>query len=412
MVPVGDVERFLSPAGRELHASAIRRMGTVAATHADMISFAAGYPAADLFPLGELRAIAADLLTGDGEAVQYGPTRGLAPLVDALTGVMARRDVAVAPGELLITTGSQQGLDLVARVLVAPEDTVLVEAPTFTGALAAFRNARPRSMAAVRQDHDGIDLVDLAHVTARLQRDGLRPKLLYLVPNFQNPTGRLLPQARRRALLEWAEQHDTLIVEDDPYGSLYFEGEVSPEAVRPLKADDRSGRVIYLSSFSKTLAPGFRVGWMVAPAPLVDRFETAKQSGDLASGSLDQRIACEALRRGVVDRLAPTLRAAYRKRRDAMLSSLSARLAGRLSWSVPHGGFFVWATLPAGEHDEALLERALDERVIFVSGSAFFVDGSGHDTIRLAFSAAPEARIDEGVARLARALDRGPAARK
>jgi 2-aminoadipate transaminase len=405
-----DFDRFLSDTGRGLHASAIRRMGTVAANQTDVISFAAGYPATELFPLEELRAIAADLLQGDGLVIQYGPTRGYAPLLEALAAEMSRRSVTVSEQELLITTGSQQGLDLIARMLIAPGDAVLVEAPTFTGAISAFGNARPGWLAAVRQDHDGIDLDDLARVTARLQRDGARPKLLYVVPNFQNPTGRLLPQARRRALLAWAEQHDCLIVEDDPYGALYFEGEASPGEVRPLKADDRSGRVIYLSSFSKTLAPGFRVGWMVAPAPFIERFEIAKQAADLASGSLDQRVACEAMRRGVVDRLVPVLRAAYRARRDLLIASLEARLGGRLSWVVPRGGFFLWATLPPGEDDTALLERALDERLIFVTGSAFFVDGSGHDTIRLAFSAAPEARIDEGVARLARALDRRPVA--
>jgi 2-aminoadipate transaminase len=407
-MPLGDVDRFLSPTGRQLHASAIRRMGTVAARRDDLISFAAGYPASDLFPLDELRALAQEILSGGGDVVQYGPTGGHGPLIEALRGEMARRQVTVAPQELLVTTGSQQGLDLVARVLVGPDDAVLMEAPTFTGAISAFGNARPRWIASVQQDHEGIDLDDLARVTARLQRDGARPKLLYLVPNFQNPTGRLLPQARRRALLAWAEQHDCLIVEDDPYGALYFEGEVSPDAVRPVKAADDAGRVIYLSSFSKTLAPGFRVGWMVAPAALVERFETAKQTADLASGSLDQRMACEALERGLVDRLAPRLRSAYRARRDALVASLQARLDGRLSWTVPHGGFFLWATLPDGEEDDALLERALDERLIFVSGSAFFVGGGGHDTIRLAFSAAPEAQIDEGVARLARALSRRP----
>jgi 2-aminoadipate transaminase len=402
----GDVDRFLSPTGRELHSSAIRRMGTVAARRPDVISLAAGYPAADLFPLDQLRAIAMELLSGTGDTIQYGPTRGHAPLVDALVEEMARRGITATAPELLITTGSQQGLDLAARVLVGPDDVVLVELPTFTGAISAFTNVHPRRVAGVRQDAEGIDLDDLARVSERLRRDGVRPKLLYVVPNFQNPTGRLLPQARRRALLEWAEQHDCLIVEDDPYGSLYFEGEATPDGVRPIKADDTAGRVIYLSSFSKTLAPGFRVGWMVAPTALVDRFETAKQAGDLATGSLDQRIACEALRRGIVDRLAPRLRAGYRSRRDTLLASLRSRLDGRVSCETPHGGFFVWATLPAGENDEALLARALEEGLIFVSGSAFFIDGSGHDTIRLAFSAAPEGQLDEGVARLARALDR------
>jgi 2-aminoadipate transaminase len=233
---------------------------------------------------------------------------------------------------------------------------------------------------------------------------GARPKLLYVVPNFQNPTGKLMPQDRRHALLAWAERHDCLIVEDDPYGSLYFEGEVEPGATRPVKAADDAGRVVYLSSFSKTLAPGFRVGWMAADAALIERFETAKQGADLATGTLDQRIAFEAMQRGLVERIAPRLRATYRARRDALVAALRAQLDGRLSWVTPHGGFFLWATLQGGETDEALLERAVEARVIFVSGSAFFVDGSGHDTIRLAFSAAPEGQIVEGVSRLARAI--------
>ena len=406
-MPLRDVERFLSPTGRELHASAIRRMGTVAARRSDLISFAAGYPAPDLFPLDELREIAATLLSEGHDALQYGPTRGHAPLIDALVHEMARRHVPVTSQDLLVTTGSQQGLDLVARVLVGPDDAVLVEAPTFTGAISAFGNARPRWIAGVRQDDHGIDLEDLERVTAHVGRHGARPKLLYVVPNFQNPTGKLMPQDRRRSLIEWAERHDCLIVEDDPYGSLYFEGEVEPDAIRPVKAADDGGRVIYLSSFSKTLAPGFRVGWMAADAALVERFETAKQGADLATGTLDQRIALEAMQRGLVDRIGPHLRATYRARRDALIAALRTQLDGRLSWVTPRGGFFLWATLLGGETDEALLERALEERVIFVSGSAFFVDGSGHDTIRLAFSAAPEAQIVEGVARLARAITAG-----
>ena len=186
----------------------------------------------------------------------------------------------------------------------------------------------------MRQDAGGIDLEDLGRATERLRRHGARPKLLYVVPNFQNPTGRLLPQDRRRALLAWAAKHDCLIVEDDPYGSLYFEGEVAPADVRPIKAGDDEGRVIYLSSFSKTLAPGFRVGWLVAPAALVERFETAKQSGDLASGTLDQRIACEALRRGVVDRLAPRLRSGYRARRDTLEASLLTKATELLDAAI------------------------------------------------------------------------------
>jgi 2-aminoadipate transaminase len=200
-----------------------------------------------------------------------------------------------------------------------------------------------------------------------------------------------------------------MIVEDDPYGSLYFEDVAGPDETRPLRADDRDGRVLYLSTFSKTLAPGFRVGWMVAPPALVERFETAKQSTDLTSGILDQHVVYEAVRRGVVAKLAPQLRALYRHKRDVMEQSIRQQLGDRLTWPVPKGGFFVWATLPDGWTDTELLERALQHGLVFVTGSAFFVDGTGHDTIRLSFSAPSPDRIREGVTRLAAAMAGTPA---
>jgi 2-aminoadipate transaminase len=229
-------------------------------------------------------------------------------------------------------------------------------------------------------------------------------KLLYVIPNFQNPTGTLLALEKRQRLLEWAERRDVLIVEDDPYGSLYFEGFATSAETRPVRADDRAGRVLYLSSFSKTLAPGFRVGWMVAPPALIDRFETAKQSTDLTSGILDQHVVHEALRRGVVHDLAPRLRQLYRAKRDVMEQSLRQHAGDGLQWAQPRGGFFVWATLPPGITDTELLERSLRRGLVFVVGSAFFVDGSGHDTIRLSFSAPTAERIREGAVRLAAAL--------
>ena len=197
-----------------------------------------------------------------------------------------------------------------------------------------------------------------------------------------------------------------LIVEDDPYGSLYFEGAATAAETRPLRADDPEGRVLYLSTFSKTLAPGFRVGWMQAPPSLIERFETAKQSTDLTSGILDQHVVHEAVKRGVVHALAPKLRALYARKREVMEQALRARLGDRLTWTPPKGGFFVWATLPAGCSDLALLERALARGLVFVVGSAFFVDGTGHETIRLSFSAPSIERISEGVNRLAAAFDR------
>ena len=402
-----DYDRFLSPVGRQLAESAIRRMGTVVARTADLVSFAPGYPDASLFPCEELRAITADLLgRGDGSTLQYGPTRGYRPLLEAILGILEGRGIAATLDQLIVTCGSQQGIDLIARVMVSPGDVVLVELPTFTGGIAAFRNMQA-TLAGVRQDAGGISLEHLDEVWRRERAAGRNVKLLYVIPNFQNPTGVLLAADRRARLLQWAEERDVLIVEDDPYGSLYFEDVATAADTRPLKADDVSGRVLYLSSFSKTLAPGFRVAWMMAPAALVDRFETAKQSADLTSGILDQHVVHEAVRRGVVDRLAPRLRQRYRQKRDAMEDALRARLGGRLAWSPPKGGFFLWVTLPEGWQDTTLLDRALDCGVVFVVGSAFFVDGSGHDTIRLSFSAPSIERIEEGVSRLAAAFAAG-----
>ena len=399
-----DYQRFLSPTGRHLHESAIRKMGTVVARTEDLVSFAAGYPDATMFPWQDFREIATELLSGaDGTVLQYGPTRGYKPLLEATIDVLAQRGIRASMPELLITSGSQQGIDLVARVLISPGDVVLVELPAYTGGISAFKNMQAE-LVGVRQASDGIDLDDLDAVCLRERAAGKAVNLLYLVPNFQNPTGLLLSAAKRRALLEWAERRDVLIVEDDPYGVLYFEDVATEAETRPIKADDTAGRVLYLSTYSKTLAPGFRVGWMVAPAPLAERFETAKQSIDLTSGILDQRVVHQAIRRGLLESLAPRLRELYRRKRDVMEQALHRELGSTLNWPAPRGGFFLWARLPAGLTDTGLLARALDERLVFVIGSAFYVDGTGHDTIRLSFSAPPPARLEEGVRRLARVI--------
>ena len=399
-----DYQKFLSPMGRQLHESAIRRMGTVIARTQDVVSFAAGYPDPAAFPWDDLRAITNELLTGgDGSVLQYGPTRGYRPLLEAVLGVLDARGIKASLEELIITSGSQQGLDLIARVLVSPGDVVLVELPAYTGAIAAFKNMQA-NLVGVNQDEDGINLEHLDAVVERERAGGRTVKLLYLVPNFQNPTGLLLKLAKRRRLIEWAEKRDVLIVEDDPYGVLYFDDVATEAETRPIRADDEQGRVIYLSTFSKTLAPGFRVGWMVAPPPLVERFDTAKQSTDLTSGILDQRIILEAVRRGVPERIAPQLRDLYRRKREVMEQALRAELGDRLTWPAPKGGFFLWATLPEGQDDVSLLDRALAQRLVFVTGSAFYVNGSGHDKIRLSFSAPTPERILEGVRRLSAVL--------
>jgi len=399
-----DYDRFLSATGRNLHESAIRKMGTVVANGEDLVSFAAGYPDPTTFPWDEFRDIAAELLSGsDPDVLQYGPTRGYRPLLEATLQVLHGRGIEADLEQVLMTSGSQQGIDLVARVLISPGDVVLVELPAYTGGISAFRNALAQ-LVGVRQDGDGIDLGHLDEVWSREHAAGRRVKLLYLVPNFQNPTGVLLSADRRRALLDWAERRDVLIVEDDPYGVLYFDTMVTEADTRPIRADDRNGRVIYLSTYSKTLAPGFRVGWLVSPAALADRFETAKQSIDLTSGILDQRVVERAVRRGLLERLAPRLRDVYQRKRRVMEEAIRRELGDLLTWPAPKGGFFLWATLPPGLVDTEVLQRALDERLVFVIGSAFYVDGSGHEKIRLSFSAPPAPRLEEGVRRLARAV--------
>jgi 2-aminoadipate transaminase len=401
-----DYDKYLSRSAALMQESAIRKMGTVLAQKRDIISFAPGYPAPETFPWLELQEIARELLTGtDGSVLQYGATRGFRPLLDAIAAIMANRGMPTSQERLLVTTGSQQGLDLVARVLLDPGDVALVELPTYTGAITAFRNVQCE-MVGVRQDRDGIDLDHLDATHSRLIAEGRRVRFLYVVPNFQNPTGLLIGLQKRRLLLEWAARRDLLIVEDDPYRELFFEDSATETDVRPIKADDEEGRVIYLSSFSKTLAPGFRVAWLDAPAALASKLEMAKQAEDLLTGSLDQRMIYEACRRGVLDRQLPHLRRHYQHKRDVMVHALRAEFGDEVTWPAPRGGFFLWAALPPLIDAEAMIARSLEHGVIYVAGEAFFVNGAGQGRhlVRLSFSAPTPDRIREGVKRLGAAV--------
>lgn len=399
-----DYESVLSSAGRGMQESAIRRMGTLGAQARDVVSFAPGYPDPATFAWIEFREIAAELLSGnDATALQYGPTRGHRPLIEIISAILAGRGIAVSTGDLLVTTGSQQAIDLLARVLLDPGDVVLVELPSYTGAITAFRNVQAQ-LVGVPQDDEGIDVDRLGAILSQLRGKGRRVKALYVVPNFQNPTGLLLSRRRRTRLLEFAVRKELLLIEDDPYGDLFFEDNANRDDTRPIKADDADGHVVYVSSFSKTLAPGFRVAWLAAPSALTERLEIAKQAEDLCTASLDQRLVYEACRRGVLDRRLPMLRQHYQRKRDAMAGALRSALGGMMTWPAPRGGFFLWATLPERVSADALLDRAIRHGVIYVAGSAFFVDGAGRNQIRLSFSAPTDERIVEGVTRLASAL--------
>ena len=399
-----NVDRFFSEAASGMRESAIRKMGALGARIPDLISFAPGYPDPLLFPWETLQAAAADLLSGaDPAALQYGATRGYRPLVEALGGLLEPRGIRSSFDERMITSGSQQGLDMVARLFVDPGDVVLVELPTYTGAISAFANARA-TLVGVPQEADGIDLAALDATVVQRRADGHRVRLLYVVPNFQNPTGLVIGLDKRRRLLEWADRRDVLIVEDDPYGDLYFPDSASPADTRPIKADDVSGRVIYLSSFSKTLAPGLRTAWIVAPEAVVQKLDLVKQAADICTGGLDQRLVHRAVAAGVLASQGDRLRAHYQRKRSVMERALAQHAGDLVTWTRPRGGFFLWVTLPAGVDADALLTRALRLAVSFVTGAAFFVDGSGQDTVRLSFSQPADDRIDEGVSRLARAM--------
>jgi 2-aminoadipate transaminase len=397
-------DQFLSRAAGRMTQSAIRKMGTILAAGRDIISFAPGYPAPETFAWDEFRAIASELLgSRDGSVLQYGATRGYRPLLESIAAIQRTRGIETAIEDLLVTTGSQQGLDLVARVLIDPGDVILVELPTYVGAITAFKNVQA-SMVGVPQEADGIDLDALDAIWSRLTGEGRRIKFLYVVPNFQNPTGLLIGLEKRQRLLAWAERRDVLIVEDDPYRDLYFEDSASEKDVRPIKADDRAGRVVYLSSFSKTLAPGYRVAWLSAAPALAAKFEMAKQAADLLTGSLDQRLVHEACRRGLLDRQLPLLRRHYAAKRDVMQQALHRELGDLATWPKPSGGFFLWLTLPPAIDADAMVARAIDEGVIYVVGEAFYVNGEGKNTLRLSFSAPTHERIEAGVVRLAKAL--------
>lgn len=394
----------LSTAANNFQESAIRRIGALSGSIPGLISLSAGYPAPEVFPWADLEAITAQILARhDGNTLQYGATRGYRPLIEnLLANTLKARGISAQFEDVLITSGSQQGLDLIARVLIDPGDTVIVELPTYSGAIAAFHNLQA-SLVGVPQDAEGIQIAALERVAADLKKQGRPAKFIYVTPNFQNPAGMLMSARRRRQLLDVATRHDLLILEDDPYGSIYFEDVTTFEDTRPIKADDADGRVIYLGSFSKILVPGLRVAWMVAPREIVQKVELCKQAADISSGVFDQRIVHGALAGGVIDRIAPGLRAHYQAKRTVMERALATHLNGRVKWTSPRGGFFLWIEMP-GVDDRELFDRALQQKVSFVLGSAFFVDGQGHEFARLAFSGSSHEQLEEGIRRLAAAF--------
>jgi 2-aminoadipate transaminase len=295
--------------------------------------------------------------------------------------------------QVILTTGSQQALDLIAHTLLDPGDVVAVELPTYIGGTSSFY-ARSARMAGVQQDDQGIVPESLAEVARKHH-----PKLLYVIPNFQNPSGRLMSQERRDRVLEIAGEFDFLIIEDDPYGELVY---VDGADTTSIRSRDREGRVLYLGTFSKILAPGVRCGWIAGAKELIDKFEIAKQAADLCSGMLDQAIIDDYCAAGGLPAQIQRVRAFYRERRGVMIGGLEKHFAGRAEWTNADGGLFTFVTLRGDFDTASYVERSVKNGVVFVPGTPFFVDGSGHNTMRLTFAKEPDHRIRDGIARLAK----------
>lgn len=378
----------LSARAEKMNPSVLRELLKVT-ERPGIISFAGGLPSPKTFPVEEFAAACAKVLRDDAAAaLQYAASEGYGPLREM---VAAALPWPVDPAQVLITTGSQQGLDLVAKVLIDQGSRILVETPTYLGALQAFAPMEPQ-VQSVASDDEGVDIADLR----RVQAAGAPARFMYVLPNFQNPTGRTMSEARRAALSACAAELGLPLIEDNPYGELWFD--TPPPA--PLTARHPDG-CLYLGSFSKVLAPSLRLGFLVAPKPLFPKLLQAKQAADLHSPGFNQRVVAEVMKDGFLDRHVPRIRALYKAQRDVMLAALQQHMPSGVRWNQPDGGMFLWARLPQGMDTAALLPKAVDQGVAFVPGAAFYADHADVRTLRLSFVTASEQEIQRGVAALA-----------
>jgi len=370
----------------------------------DIISFAGGLPAPEVFPVEELRAACDRVLRENGaQALQYSTTEGLRPLREMIARHSSRYGIEITSDNVLITASSQQALDLLGKILINPGDNILVESPTYLGALQAW-NLYGAQYITVPMDEDGM-------VTDALE-EALRagPKFIYVLPNFQNPTGVTLSLERRHILIELADRYGVPIIEDDPYGQLRYEGQHLPSVVvldsqyRDDCTHSYRGNVIYLSTFSKLLAPGLRLGWVIAPQEVIRKLVVAKQAADLHTSTFTQMVAYEVSRGGFIDRHVPLIREVYGHRRDVMLAAMDRYFPPEVDWTQPKGGLFLWGILPKYLDAADVLEAAVEKKVAFVPGEPFHPTGGGKNTMRINFSNATPEKIEEGIFRLGKVL--------
>jgi 2-aminoadipate transaminase len=366
----------------------------------DIISFGGGMPAPDVFPLEEFTDACLRVMRDYGpQSLQYGPTEGYLPLREMIARHSLRYGIEITPENILITSGSQQALDLLGKILINPGDHILVESPTYLGALQAW-NAYGAEYVTVPMDEHGM----VTNALEEALRSG--PKFIYVLPNFQNPTGVTLALERRHELIQMADRYGVPIVEDDPYGQLRYEGEHLSSVVF-LDSQFRDncsicyrGNVIYLSTFSKILAPGLRLAWVIAPPEVIRKLVQAKQGADLHSPTFNQYVAHEVAKGGFLDRHVKVIRDVYRERRDVMLAAMDGYFPPGVDWTHPEGGLFLWGTLPESLNSADVLKTAIERKVAFVPGAPFHPNGGGHNTMRLNFSYTAPEIIREGINRL------------
>lgn len=379
--------------------SEIRALFAVA-SRPEVVSLAGGMPNLTALPINEISKVFADVIREDGQvALQYGSGQGHPVLREQITEIMALEGISAHPDDVIVTTGSQQALDLISRIFLDPGDVVLAEAPSYVGALGTFRQYQAQ-IVHIAMDEDGLIPERVSQAIAAVRGSGRTIKFLYTVPNFQNPAGVTLSMTRRREIIEIARTHNILIIEDNPYGLLGFDEETN----RAMRADDQEN-VIYLGSFSKTFAPGLRVGWAAAPHAVREKMVMASESTILCPSNFAQMAISRYLAtQPWLDQI-KNFRELYRERRDAMLEALDQHFPASAVWTKPRGGFYVWATLPEGIDTKAMLPRAITARVAYVPGTAFYADGFGSWSMRLSYCYPTPERIQEGVRRLASVID-------
>jgi len=394
---IKDVSKFYSKNVMNIKCSAIRDLLKIT-RQPDIISFGGGLPSPDTFPVKEMEEISCQLLREKGAvALQYGPTEGEPALREEIAKWMAREKATVKPENILVTSGSQQGLDIVAKIFLDPNDIAIVELPSYMGGLQAFSAYRAK-MVGVPQDNEGMRIDLLEKAMAKLARRNKKPKFIYVVPDFQNPSGVTMTLERRKRLLELARKYEVPIIEDSPYRDLRFAG----DSVPMIYSLDKENYVIALGTFSKLLCPGLRLAWITASTEWMERMVAAKQSMDLSSPIFTQLIVAEYLRRGLLPQQVEKIRRLYAKKRGVMISALRRYMPKGVEWTEPEGGLFLWVKLPKRMDTTVLFPKAVENKVAYVIGSAFHCNGKGQNTMRLNFSYPSEEQIEEGVKRLAK----------